>query len=468
MEKNCCDYAVKDISQARMGRRLIEMTEDEMPGLMALKSEYGPKKPLKGARIMGSLHMTCETAVLIETLRELGGDIRWASSNIFSTNDAAAAAIAHTGIPVFAIKGESLADYWDFARRAFTWPDGEGPDLIVDDGGDGALFFHQGLAAEKESATLKELDNNDDERALAWAIERALAKDETFFSRAHQRLRGLSEETMAGVMRLLQRNREGKLLVPAYNVNDAVTKSKFDNIYGTRESLVDAIKRATDIMISGKRALVCGFGHVGKGVAEALAAHKARVFISEIDPICGLQALMAGYNLTTVEDVLPQVDIVVTATGNKDVITCDHLSKLKNKAIVCNIGHFDCEIQMNELQERAIEREEIKPQVTRYRLPTGCDVYVLAEGRLVNLGCANGHPSFAMSTSFCNQVLAQLKLWQQEHEIDVYELTKKDDEYVASLHLESLGGKLTQLTDTQAKYIGVSAEGPFKEPSYRY
>ncbi len=462
------DYAVKDIALAHLGRRQVSMAADEMPGLMALRKEYGREKPLAGARIMGSLHMTCETAVLIETLVELGARVRWASSNIFSTNDGAAAAIAQAGIPVFAIKGESLTEYWEFAQKALTWPDGEGPDLIVDDGGDAAVLLHQGYEAE-QGKSLDALVATEDGRALKATIKKTLDSDSTFFSRAIKRLRGLSEETTTGVMRLLQLHKEEKLLFPAYNVNDAVTKSKFDNTYGARESLVDAIKRATDIMVAGKSALVCGFGHVGKGAAEALAAHKARVLISEVDPICGLQALMAGYSLVNVEKVLPQVDIIVTATGNKDVITVEHMRQMKDCSILCNIGHFDCEIQMAELNAlKGVEREVIKPQTSRYTLPEGHSIYILAEGRLVNLGCATGHPSFVMSTSFTNQVLAQLALWQKKHNIGVFELDKKSDEYVARLHLAKLGGSLTELTSEQANYIGVPQSGPFKENSYRY
>ena len=463
------DYAIKDIGLADFGRKEIAMAEKEMPGLMATREKYGPMKPLAGARIMGSLHMTIQTAVLIETLKELGADVRWASCNIFSTQDHAAAAIAQSGTPVYAYKGESLDEYWEYTKRALTWPDGDGPTLIVDDGGDATLLVHRGYYAENDASILDEPTDNEELQIVNRTLKKCLAEDPTFFHRIVEKIRGVSEETTTGVHRLYQMLEMGQLLFPAINVNDSVTKSKFDNIYGCRESLVDGIKRATDVMIAGKIALVCGYGDVGKGSAESLAGQKARVWITEIDPICALQACMAGYTVRTVEDALPYADIFVTATGNCDVITAEHMSKMKDQAIVCNIGHFDNEIQVKQLKEwPGIKHTNIKPQVDAYTFPDGHTIYLLAEGRLVNLGCATGHPSFVMSNSFTNQALAQMDLWQNDHEIGVYMLDKKLDEEVARLHLGKLGAKLTKLSDKQADYIDVSKDGPFKSEHYRY
>jgi adenosylhomocysteinase len=463
------DYHVKDISLADFGRKEIEMAEKEMPGLMATREKYGPSKPLAGARVMGSLHMTIQTAVLIETLKELGADVRWASCNIFSTQDHAAAAIAHSGTPVFAFKGETLEEYWEFTKRAMTWPDGSGPTLIVDDGGDATLLVHRGYRAEEDASIIDEPTDNKELAIVNEVIRRSLSQDPTFFHRIVENIRGVSEETTTGVHRLYQMLEKGELLFPAINVNDSVTKSKFDNIYGCRESLVDGIKRATDVMISGKIALVCGYGDVGKGSAESLAGQKARVWVTEIDPICALQACMAGYTVTTVEDALPYADIYVTATGNCNVITAEHMSRMKDQAIVCNIGHFDNEIQVDRLKAwPGIRHTNIKPQVDAYTFPDGHTIYLLAEGRLINLGCATGHPSFVMSNSFTNQTMAQIELWTREHEVGVYLLPKKLDEEVARLHLAKLGAKLTELTQEQADYIGVPKEGPFKSEHYRY
>ncbi|MGI6295298.1 MAG: adenosylhomocysteinase [Armatimonadota bacterium] len=463
------DYVIKDISLAEFGRKEIAIAEKEMPGLIATREKYGPKKPLAGARVVGSLHMTIQTAVLIETLVELGADVRWASCNIFSTQDHAAAAIADRGIPVFAYKGESLEEYWEFTKKAMTWPDGEGPTLIVDDGGDATLMIHRGYSAEEDTAIIDEPTDNKELALLNDVIRKSIAQDPTFFHRVVQNLRGVSEETTTGVHRLYQMLEKGELLFPAINVNDSVTKSKFDNIYGCRESLVDGIKRATDVMISGKIALVCGYGDVGKGSAESLAGQRARVWVTEIDPICALQACMAGYTVTTVEDALPYADIYVTATGNCNVITAEHMSKMKDQAIVCNIGHFDNEIEVDQLKAwPGIKHTNIKPQVDAFTFPDGHTIYLLAEGRLINLGCATGHPSFVMSNSFTNQTLAQMDLWQNEYEIGVYVLDKKLDEEVARLHLSKLGAKLTTMTQRQSDYIGVPKEGPFKPEHYRY
>jgi len=464
-----CDYYVKDITLADFGRKEIAIAEKEMPGLMATREKYGPAKPLAGARIMGSLHMTIQTAVLIETLAELGADVRWASCNIFSTQDHAAAAIADRGIPVFAFKGETLEEYWDFTKKAMTWPDGDGPTLIVDDGGDATLLVHRGYRAEENAAIIDEPTDNKELAIVNEVIRKSLAEDSSFFHRIVKGLRGVSEETTTGVHRLYQMLEKGELLFPAINVNDSVTKSKFDNIYGCRESLVDGIKRATDVMISGKIALVCGYGDVGKGSAESLAGQKARVWVTEIDPICALQACMAGYTVTTVEDALPYADIYVTCTGNCNVITAEHMSKMKDQAIVCNIGHFDNEIQVDRLKEwPGIKHTNIKPQVDAFTFPDGHTIYLLAEGRLINLGCAMGHPSFVMSNSFTNQTLAQMDLWSHDYEIGVYLLSKKLDEEVARLHLAKLGAKLTELSQEQADYIGVPKDGPFKAEHYRY
>jgi adenosylhomocysteinase len=463
------DSRVKDLQLADWGRREISIAEQEMPGLMATRAKYGPHKPLAGARIAGSLHMTVQTAVLIETLIELGADVRWASCNIFSTQDHAAAAMAARGVPVFAWKGETLEEYWWCTKRALTWPDGDGPDLVVDDGGDATLLIHRGHATEDDPSLLDAPTDNKELAIVDTLLKDTAAAEPGFWHRVVERWRGVSEETTTGVHRLYQMHEQGSLLVPAINVNDSVTKSKFDNIYGCRESLVDGIKRATDVMVSGKIALVCGFGDVGKGSAESLAGQRARVWVTEIDPICALQACMAGYRVTTIEQALPSADIYVTATGNRDVITAEHMSRMKDQAIVCNIGHFDNEIQVDALNAwPGIERETVKPQVDRYTFPDGHSIFLLAEGRLVNLGCATGHPSFVMSNSFTNQVLAQIDLWQNEHEIGVTTLPKHLDEEVARLHLERLGARLTRLSPEQAAYIGVPEEGPYKPDWYRY
>ncbi len=463
------DYYVKDISLADWGRKEIAIAEKEMPGLMATREKYGPQKPLAGARVMGSLHMTIQTAVLIETLVALGADVRWVTCNIFSTQDHAAAAIAKAGVPVFAYKGESLEEYWEFTKTALTWPDGQGPTLIVDDGGDATLMIHRGYYAESNPALLDEPTDNKELKIVNDVLKKSLAGDATFFHRLVESIKGVSEETTTGVHRLYQMMEKGELLFPAINVNDSVTKSKFDNIYGCRESLVDGIKRATDVMISGKIALICGYGDVGKGSADSLAGQKARIWVTEVDPICALQACMAGYQVTTIEDALPYADIYVTTTGCCDIITAEHMSKMKDQAIVCNIGHFDNEIQVDALMNwPGIKHTNIKPQVDAYTFPDGHTIFLLAEGRLINLGCATGHPSFVMSNSFTNQTLAQMDLWQNEHEIGVYMLPKKLDEEVARLHLAKLGAKLTKLTKKQADYIGVPQDGPFKADHYRY
>ncbi len=475
------DYKVRNIEDAAFGRREIEIAEKEMPGLMAVRDKHAASKPLDGARITGSLHMTIQTAVLIETLVELGADVRWASCNIFSTQDHAAAAIAvgpeknggtadnPAGVPVFAWKGETLEEYWWCTKRALTWPDGSGPDLIVDDGGDATLLVHRGTAAEKSPAIIDEPTDNPELKCVNEIIRESLSENDAFFTTASARIRGVSEETTTGVHRLYQMHESGELLFPAINVNDSVTKSKFDNVYGCRESLVDGIKRATDVMIAGKSAMICGFGDVGKGSAEALAGLKARVLVSEIDPICALQAAMAGYTVTTVEDALPQADIFVTTTGNRDIIRIEHMEKMKDQAIVCNIGHFDNEIEVEKLENYpGIKKENIKPQVDKYTFPDGHSIFLLAEGRLVNLGCATGHPSFVMSNSFANQTLAQIALWQNEHPVGVTTLPKLLDEEVARLHLERIGAKLTELRPYQAEYIGVQQEGPYKPDWYRY
>ena len=463
------NYKIKDLALADWGRRAIEIAEKEMPGLMATRAKYGPAKPLAGARVMGSLHMTVETAVLIETLAELGADVRWASCNIFSTQDHAAAAIAARGIPVFAWKGETLEEYWWCTKQAMTWPDGSGPNLIVDDGGDATLLLHRGLEASKDPSILSQDNEVEEARIIDALIARILKEEPGWFERAVAGWKGVSEETTTGVHRLYQLAAEKRLLVPAINVNDSVTKSKFDNIYGCRESLVDGIKRAMDVMIAGKLAFVCGYGDVGKGCAEALKEQKARVWCSEVDPICALQACMAGYKVTVIEEALPVANLFVTTTGNCDVITAEHMSRMRDQAIVCNIGHFDNEIQVARLKAwPGIRRVNIKPQVDKYVFPDGHCIYLLAEGRLVNLGCATGHPSFVMSNSFTNQTLAQIALWTEQHAVGVTRLPKALDEEVARLHLGHLGARLTRLTPAQARYIGVPADGPYKPEHYRY
>ncbi len=465
------NYKIADISLASWGRKEIEIAEHEMPGLMAIRQKYAPKKPLEGVRVSGSLHMTIQTAVLIETLKSLGADVRWASCNIFSTQDHAAAAIAQTGTPVFAWKGETLEDYWDCTYRALTWENGKGPQLIVDDGGDATLLIHKGYELENGDKWVESPSSSKEEVVIKNLLKKIHAEDPDHWHNVVKELKGVSEETTTGVHRLYQMVEDSRLLVPAINVNDSVTKSKFDNIYGCRESLVDGIKRATDVMIAGKVALVCGYGDVGKGCVQALKGLGAHVMVSEIDPICALQAAMEGYRVVTVEDALPYADIYVTTTGNCDIITVDHIKNMKDQAILCNIGHFDSEIQVEKLQEfPGIQRINIKPQVDKYTFPDGHSIFLLAEGRLVNLGCATGHPSFVMSNSFANQTLAQMDLWanRDKYENKVYILPKKLDEEVARLHLEKLGAKLTKLTQKQADYIGVPVDGPFKADFYRY
>jgi adenosylhomocysteinase len=463
------DFQVADLGLAQWGRREMAIAEKEMPGLMATREKYGPEKPLKGARIAGSLHMTIQTAVLIETLQALGASVRWASCNIFSTQDHAAAAIAEAGTPVFAWKGETLEDYWTCTLRALTWPDGKGPHLVVDDGGDATLMIHRGYYAEENPAILDEPTDNKELLIVNQRLKELQARDNFFWRNMVKSFKGVSEETTTGVHRLYQMQEKGELLAPAINVNDSVTKSKFDNIYGCRESLVDGIKRATDVMVAGKTAMVCGYGDVGKGSAEALASHRARVMVSEVDPICALQALMAGFKVVTMEDALEKADIFVTTTGNCDVITADHMANMKDQAIVCNIGHFDNEIQVDRLNNRpGVKKTTIKPQLDKYTFEDGRSIYLLAEGRLVNLGCATGHPSFVMSNSFTNQTLAQIDLWTNNHAIGVTTLSKELDEEVARLHLDKLGARLTRLSKEQADYIGVPQNGPFKPEHYRY
>ncbi len=463
------EYKVKDMSLADLGHKQIAMAEKEMPGLMALRRKHGKEKPLKGARIMGSLHMTIETAVLIKTLVALGADVRWASCNIFSTQDQAAAAIADLGIPVFAWKGETLEEYWWCTKKALVFPDGKGPDLIVDDGGDATMMVHLGLAAEKNPKILDRKVEGDDEKLLFACLKQTLKEAPRLWHGITPKIKGVSEETTTGVHRLYQMQKEGKLLFPAFNVNDSVTKSKFDNLYGCRESLADGIKRATDVMLAGKVAVVCGYGDVGKGCAHSLRSYGARVIVTEIDPICALQAAMEGFEVKTVEDALSEANLYVTATGNCDIITAEHMKKMKDHAIVCNIGHFDNEIGVGDLQKiKGIKRVNIKPQVDKYIFADGHCIILLAEGRLVNLGCATGHPSFVMSNSFTNQTLAQLELWQKKYAVGVYRLPKHLDEEVARLHLENVGVKLTTLTSKQAKYIGADVKGPYKPEHYRY
>jgi len=462
-------YKVADIALAGWGRKEIEIAEKEMPGLMAVRRKYSAQKPLQGARVMGSLHMTIQTAVLIETLVELGADVRWASCNIFSTQDHAAAAIAEAGVPVFAWKGETLEEYWWCTAMALSFPGGKGPNLIVDDGGDATLLVHKGYAAENDPKTLDYAPSNHEEAVILDVLKKLLAEDNGKWHRTVEALKGVSEETTTGVHRLYQMQARGELLFPAINVNDSVTKSKFDNLYGCRESLADGIKRATDVMIAGKVVVVCGYGDVGKGCAASMRSYGARVIVTEIDPICALQAAMEGFEVKTVEDALPEGNIYVTTTGNCDILRVEHMEKMRDQAIVCNIGHFDNEIQMDKLNAYpGIARTEIKPQVDKYTFPDGHAIFVLAEGRLVNLGCATGHPSFVMSNSFTNQTLAQIELWTEKMEVNVYRLPKHLDEEVARLHLESLGVHLTKLTQKQADYIGVPVEGPYKADFYRY
>jgi adenosylhomocysteinase len=463
------EYKVKDISLAGFGRAEIEIAEKEMPGLLAIRRKYASALPLKGARITGSLHMTIQTAVLIETLKELGADIRWASCNIFSTQDHAAAAIAEAGIPVFAWKGETLEEYWWCTAQALSFPGGKGPHLIVDDGGDASLMVHLGYKAENDPSFLDRKPSNREEAIIFSTLRDLLSKDPGKWHRAVSEMKGISEETTTGVHRLYQMLENNELLVPAINVNDSVTKSKFDNLYGCRESLADGIKRATDVMIAGKVVVVCGYGDVGKGCARSMKSYGARVVVTEIDPICALQAAMEGFEVKTVEECLGEGNIYVTATGNRDVITVDHMKKMKDQAIVCNIGHFDNEIQVDRLNEtEGVEKVNIKPQVDKYVFPDGHAVFMLAEGRLVNLGCATGHPSFVMSNSFSNQTLAQIDLWNTDYRIGVYRLSKQLDEEVARLHLDQLGVKLTKISKEQADYIGVPLNGPFKPDHYRY
>jgi len=463
------DYKVADIRLAEFGRKEIEIAEHEMPGLMALRRKYAQAQPLKGARIMGSLHMTIQTAVLIETLRSLGAEVRWASCNIFSTQDHAAAATAAAGVPVFAWKGESLEEYWWCTEQALTFLNGAGPHLIVDDGGDATLLIHKGVEAERDPSALEVVPSNREEEAILRLLGESLQKSPKKWSTMVQHIKGVSEETTTGVHRLYQMEEQGKLLFPAINVNDSVTKSKFDNLYGCRESLADGIKRATDVMIAGKVVVVCGYGDVGKGCARSMRAYGARVIVTEIDPICALQAAMEGFEVKTVESALDEGNIFVTATGNRDIITIEHLQKMKDQTIVCNIGHFDNEIQVSALEEFPnIRKVNIKPQVDKYIFPTGNAIFLLAEGRLVNLGCATGHPSFVMSNSFTNQTLAQIALWTQIYPLGVHCLPKILDEEVARLHLGQLGVELTQLRPSQAAYIGVPQEGPYKPDYYRY
>ncbi len=463
-------YRVADLNLADWGRKEMQLAEDEMPGLMAVRQKYGKQKPLAGLRVTGSLHMTIQTAMLIETLHHLGADVRWASCNIFSTQDHAAAAIAQAkSAAVFAWKGENLADYWWCTEQALTWPDGCGPDLIVDDGGDATLMIHEGVRAESEPAMLDKTYDNHEYQLLIERIKAGIAKDSHYWSKLSRQVRGVSEETTTGVHRLYQLAKEGRLLFPAINVNDSVTKSKFDNLYGCRESLVDGIKRATDIMVAGKKVLVCGYGDVGKGSVQSLRNFGAQVAVTEVDPICALQALMAGIQVVRIEDVVQETDIFVTATGNYHVITGEHMEQMKEGAIVCNIGHFDNEIDMAYLEKTAgCRKTEIKPQVDKWTLKSGRSILVLAEGRLVNLGCATGHPSFVMSNSFTNQTLAQIKLASEKLGKQVYTLPKELDEEVARLHLDRLGARLTRLTQEQADYIGVKVEGPYKSDLYRY
>ena len=470
------DYAVRDIQLADFGRKEIDIAEKEMPGLMSTREKYGPEKPLEGVKIMGSLHMTVQTAVLIETLVDLGADVRWCSCNIFSTQDHAAAAIAASGVPVFAWKGETLEEYWDCTLKALTWPDGSGPEQIVDDGGDATLLIHKGVELENGSNWVNTESDSEEEQVIKNLLKSVQSEKPIHWSKVAEAVVGVSEETTTGVHRLLEMEERGELLFQAINVNDSVTKSKFDNVYGCRHSLSDGIKRALDVLVSGKVAMICGYGDVGKGSAESLANERARVMISEVDPICALQACMSGYKVTTVEDALPEADIYVTTTGNKDIITADQMSRMKDQAIVCNIGHFDNEIQVSKLEAmEGVTREVIKDDsipggpVTRFTFPDGRSIYLLAEGRLINLGCATGHPSFVMSNSFTNQTIAQIDIRKnQDRKVGVYRLDKKLDEEVARLPLDKLGAKLTTLSQEQADYIGVAVDGPYKPEHYRY
>src|SRR6202166_5039596 len=465
--KSFTDFQVADLNLAAWGRKEMAIAETEMPGLMAIRDEFAPQQPLRGARVAGSLHMTIQTAVLIETLKALGADVRWASCNIFSTQDHAAAAIAAAGTPVFAYKGESLVEYWDFTHRIFAWGDGGMPNMILDDGGDATLLIHLGMRAEEDASVIAK-PANEEEEALFAAIKRQLKAKPGWYGKLAKAIRGVTEETTTGVHRLYQMAEEGRLLFAAINVNDSVTKSKFDNLYGCRESLVDGIRRATDVMMAGKVAMVCGFGDVGKGSAASLRHAGARVIVAEIDPICALQAAMEGYEVTTMEDAASRADIFCTATGNVDVITIEHMRKMKDRAIVCNIGHFDSEIQVHALKN--LKWNNVKPQVDEIEFPDGKRIILLSEGRLVNLGNAMGHPSFVMSSSFTNQTLAQIELWTNpgKYEKKVYTLPKHLDEKVARLHLEKIGVKLSKLSDKQSTYIGIPVDGPFKADQYRY
>jgi adenosylhomocysteinase len=463
------DFQVADITKAEFGRKEIALAEHEMPGLMACREKYGPSQPLKGVRITGSLHMTIQTAVLIETLTALGAKVRWCSCNIYSTQDHAAAAIAVAGISVFAWKGENLEEYWDCTWKALFWGPNESAQLLVDDGGDATLLIHRGFAAEKDPSILDNDEGNEELAVVNKLLKKILKEHPGYFSAIVPAIKGVSEETTTGVHRLYEMLKEGKLLFPAINVNDSVTKSKFDNVYGCRHSLIDGINRATDIMIGGKVAVVCGFGDVGKGCADSLRGQGARVIVTEIDPICALQASMAGYEVNTLENALSRAEIYVTATGNCDIITAEHMSKMRHNSVVCNIGHFDNEIDVAGLKNwPGIKKVNIKEQVDAYTFPDGHAIILLADGRLVNLGCATGHPSFVMSNSFTNQTLAQLSLWQDNYKLGVYTLPKKLDEEVARLHLAKLGVQLTPLSDKQAKYLNVSQEGPYKPSHYRY
>ena len=470
-KSNTPDYQVKDISLAEWGRKEISIAEHEMPGLMSVRRKFGPTKPLKGVRITGSLHMTIQTAVLIETLKELGADVRWASCNIFSTQDHAAAAIAKSGTPVYAWKGETLEEYWELTLKAISFPGGKGPQLVVDDGGDVTLLIHKGCELEEGSDWVNSKSGSHEEQVIKDLLKRIHKEDPLHWTTLAKDWRGVSEETTTGVHRLYQMLEKGKLRVPAINVNDSVTKSKFDNLYGCRESLADGIKRATDVMVAGKVACVCGYGDVGKGSSHSLRGFGARVIVTEIDPINALQAAMEGFEVTTLEDTLGTADLYVTTTGNCDIITLEHMAKMKDQAIVCNIGHFDNEIQVDRLNKApGVKKLTIKPQVDKYTFAKGNSIYMLAEGRLVNLGCATGHPSFVMSNSFTNQCLAQLDLWKNQAtaKIGVYRLPKRLDEEVARLHLEKIGVKLTKLTKKQADYLGVPVDGPYKPDHYRY